>query len=270
MIWTIEDLKQASAEDVEKMRKQISLKEHYYVGMRANGRTTGLTLDEYNAWKEEEPSEECPTCHGRGKVKKPQRSVGCIHASSAHTCRRRLYYDVVADHPPKQEISPELQHTFRIGHAMHDVAQAALHTALPGKFRDEVRVDLPEAFIINSRTDGVVELPQTRVLLEIKSIGSEYDKLTEPKPDHMTQAVGIYANALDIPFISFLYISKKWPLPVKEFVVPYDERIYRRWWRSKGKKVEEALEKGEPPIADADKQMCRQCPYNYFCEQRAK
>jgi CRISPR/Cas system-associated exonuclease Cas4 (RecB family) len=270
MIWTTEDLKNATPEEVEKVRSRISIKEHYYVGLRRTGRSVGLTLDEYEKWQEQEPTDPCPTCKGTGLWKKPVRSVGCIHASSAHTCRRRLYYDVVADHAPKQEISPELQHTFRIGHAMHDVAQAALHESLAGSFRDEVRVDMPEAFITNSRTDGVIELPHTRVLLEIKSIGSEFDRLTEPKKDHLTQAVGIYATALDIPFISFLYISKKWPLPVKEFVVAYDGRIYRKWWRSKGSHVENALEAGEPPVADANKQMCSQCPYNYFCTQRIR
>ena len=269
-IETIKDLEGLSPEEIEDIRSSIKLKDYYYKGAREMGRQTGLTLDEYEAWKEAEPTEECRTCDGTGLWKKPERSVGTIHASSAHTCRRRLYYDVIADKAPKNEFRPELLITFAIGHAIHDVVQKALHVALPGKFEDEVRVDNVEAFILNSRTDGVVDLPQARVLLEIKSIGSEYDKLTAPKADHINQAVGIYAHSLEVPFISFLYVSKAWPYPVKEFVVPYDKKVYRKWWRKKGKYVDDAIEAGVPPIADADKSTCQQCPYNYFCEQRMR
>ena len=267
-IQTIEDLESLTPEEVEEVRSSIKLKDYYYKGAREMGRQTGLTLEEYNTWKEAEPTKPCRTCNGTGLWKKPERSVGTIHASSAHTCRRRLYYDVMADRAPKSEFRPELLITFAIGHAIHDVVQKALHVALPGKFEDEVRVDNHEAFVTNSRTDGVVELPQARVLLEIKSIGKEFETLTKPKDDHIVQAVGIYAHSLQVPFISFLYVSKAWPYPVKEFVVPYDSKVYRKWWRKKGSRVDEAMDRGEPPIADADKNTCNQCPYNYFCEQR--
>jgi len=267
-IRTIEDLDSLTSEEVEYVRGSIKLRDYYYKGARIMGRQTGLTLTEYEAWKAEEPTEECRSCRGTGLWKEPQRSVGTIHASSAHTCRRRLYYDVMADRAPKSEFRPELLITFAIGHAIHDVVQKALHVALPGKFEDEVRVDNVEAFVLNSRTDGVVELPQARVLLEIKSIGKEFDKLTGPKEDHINQAVGIYAHSLEVPFISFLYVSKSWPYPVKEFVVPYSHKVYRKWWRRKGSKVDEAIELRSPPIADANKNTCNQCPYNYFCEQR--
>lgn len=270
MIRTISDLNAASEEEVERALGTIKIREHYYRGTRMRGRSVGLTMDEYKAWQAEPATETCHSCSGTGKFKEGKRSVGTIHASSAHTCRLRLYYDVVAEHPPKQEFAPELLITFAMGHAIHDVVQKALHASLPGLFQDEVRVDFEEAFVINSRTDGVIELPDARVLLEIKSIGSEFDTLTEPKKDHLTQAMGIYATALDVPFVSFLYVSKKWPHSVKEFVLPYNHRVYKRWWRNKGEKVEQALATGTPPIADADKKTCQQCPYNYFCPQRAK
>jgi|SaaInlV_200m_DNA_6_1039755.scaffolds.fasta_scaffold06888_2 CRISPR/Cas system-associated exonuclease Cas4 (RecB family) len=268
MIRTIDDLLKADSREVEEIRSTINLRGYYYTGVKRNGSEEGLTLDEYEAWQEEEPDLECGTCHGGGKVKKYHRSVGTIHASSAHGCIRRLYYDADGSFRPKQKIKPELMITFSMGHAIHDVVQKALHTALPGQFRDEVRVDLPEAFVSNSRTDGVVDLPQTRVLLEIKSMGAEFDRLQAPKKEHLIQAVGIYATALDTPFISFLYVAKKWPHSVKEFVVPYDPKIYRRWWKNKGSRVEAALEEGKPPIADATKDQCNFCPYAYFCEHK--
>jgi CRISPR/Cas system-associated exonuclease Cas4 (RecB family) len=232
------------------------------------GRATGHTFEDYENWQKAPATEECRTCHGTGLYKKPMRSVGTIHASSAHMCVRKLYYDVEASRPAKTELSPELLITFSMGHGIHDVVQKALHVALPGRFRDEVKVDLDEAMILGSSTDGVIELDQARVLLEIKSIGKEFDSLKSPKPEHITQAVGIYAKALKVPFISFLYVSKSWPHNVKEFVVVYDEKVYSRWWKTKGALVEQALETGTAPIADATKDECAGCGYAYFCPQK--
>jgi CRISPR/Cas system-associated exonuclease Cas4 (RecB family) len=268
MIRTIADLEGLTPEEIEEARSRVNLRGLYYLGVKRNGQQEGLTLDEYEQWREQEPDLKCAPCRGTGLTKTYHRSVGTIHASSAHTCVRRLYYDVDGSYRPKQYIKPELQITFAMGHAIHDVVQKALHTALPGKFQDEVKVDLDEAMVLGSSTDGVVELDHARVLLEIKSIGSEFDKLTKPKREHLTQAAGIYATAMDTPFISFLYVSKKWPHDVKEFVVTYDEKYYRRWWKSKGSVVEEALDKGEPPIADGTKDDCGFCPYAYFCPQK--
>ena len=150
MIRTIQDLESLSEEEVERVRSSIKLRDHYYRGANMMGRTKGLTLAEYEEWFDSAPEEECRTCSGTGLWRPKKRSVGTIHASSAHGCRRRLYYDVMAEHAPKQTIRPELAITFAIGHAIHDVVQKALHTSLPGKFEDEVRVDNPEAFVLNS------------------------------------------------------------------------------------------------------------------------
>jgi CRISPR/Cas system-associated exonuclease Cas4 (RecB family) len=268
MIRTIKDLEGLSAEEIEAVRKSINMRGYYYMGVKKLGQQEGMTLTEYTAWKAIPADEPCRACHGTGTWKKPERSVGTIHASSAASCVRRLYYDVDASIRPKSVISPELQITFAMGHAIHDVVQKALHAALPGKFADEMTVDLDEAMVLGSHTDGVAEIEQARVLVEIKSIGKEFDTLVKPKDDHITQAVAIYAKALEVPFISFLYVSKSWPHNVKEFVMVYDEKYYRRWWKNKGQVVDLALEKGEPPIADASKDDCGFCPYSYHCPQK--
>lgn len=270
MIRTIGDLARYTPDQIEEVRSSINLRSYYYSGVRKLGRQAGLTLSEYREWQAKPAEETCRTCHGTGRYKKPQRSVGVVHASSAHMCVRRLFYDVVGQHTPKPEISPELQITFAMGHAIHDIVQKALHIALPEKFRDEVTVDHDEAFIYGSHTDGLVELPQANVLLEIKSIGSEFATLKKPKPEHVTQAVGMYARPLNMPFISFLYVSKSWPHDVKEFVVVYDEGVFRRWWREKGSVLDSALETGVAPVADGSKDDCNMCPYAYMCPQRRK
>jgi CRISPR/Cas system-associated exonuclease Cas4 (RecB family) len=268
MIRTVSDLANYSAQEIEEVRRSINIRGLYYMGAKQLGRGVGSTLAEYEAWQREPATQVCRTCHGTGVYKKPMRSVGTIHASSAHMCVRKLYYDVDASMPPKSEIAPELQITFAMGHGIHDVVQRALHAALPDRFEDEVKVDLDEAMILGSSTDGVIQLDQARVLLEIKSIGKEFDTLTKPKTEHITQAVGIYAKALQVPFISFLYVSKSWPHNVKEFVVVYDEKVYTRWWKTKGSLVENALETGSPPVADASKEECAGCGYAYFCPQK--
>lgn len=267
MIRTIKDLEGLDAKEIEAARSAINMRGLYYMGVKRLGTQQGMTLDQYTEWKALPATEPCRACHGTGLWKRPERSVGTIHASSSASCVRRLYYDVDGSLQPKSNISPELQITFAMGHAIHDVVQRALHKALPGKFQDEMTVDLDEAMVLGSHTDGVAELEHARVLIEIKSIGKEFDTLTKPKDEHITQAVAIYAKALDVPFISFLYVSKSWPHNVKEFVMVYDEKYFKRWWKSKGSVVDMALETGEPPIADASKDDCSMCPYSYCCPQ---
>jgi hypothetical protein len=268
-IMTIEDLKNASPSDIEQVRSSISIAAIARKQMVENGNKTGLTAEEYQHHLDtrEARKETCGTCRGKGFILPKERSVGTIHASSAHYCRTRLYYDVMAEHAPKSEIDPSLLFTFQIGHALHETVQGALASALKDKFKEEVRVDMPEAFINGSSADGVVELDNCRVLLEIKSIGSNFTTLTKPLEYHRTQAMGIYATALDVPFVSTLYVEKAWPHNFKEFVETYDPAVYAKWWRNKGSWVEKAIEEGQPPVADSDKWECMECTYSHVCPQ---
>jgi CRISPR/Cas system-associated exonuclease Cas4 (RecB family) len=267
MINSIQDLKNYTEEQIEEVRRSISFTSLYYAASRENGRQRGMTKKEYDDFMLNRTAQDCRSCGGSGVYMPKARSVGTIHASSSHYCRTRLYYDLTAQHAPESTISPELQITFQIGHAIHEYVQNMLHKALPGRFRDEVKVDLPEAFILGSSTDGVAEMDQARVLLEIKTIGSEFERLTKPKEEHIGQAMGIYATALNVPFVSFLYVSKTWPHSIKEYVVTYDPKVYQRWFRAKIEPIEKALETGEPPIADSDKHECTECPYAKICDQ---
>ena len=123
MIQTIADLEGLTPEEIEDARSRINLRGLYYMGVKRNGKSEGLTLPEYEEWKAKKPDTECGTCRGSGLVKEYHRSVGTIHASSAHSCVRRLYYDVDGSYRPKQYIRPELQITFAMGHAIHDDVQ---------------------------------------------------------------------------------------------------------------------------------------------------
>ena len=266
---TIDDLKKASPSDIEQVRSSINLADIVRQQLIKDGQRDGLTLDEYehHLSTRKERKETCKTCRGKGYNLPYERSCGTIHASSAHYCRTRLYYDVVGDIAPRHEIKPELAFTFQIGHALHETTQNALSSALGDKFQEEVKIDLPEAFVSGSSVDGVIELDNCRVVLEIKSIGSKFKTLGSPLDYHRTQAMGIYATAVDAPFVSTLYVEKAWPHNFKEFVEVYDPGVFNNWWRKKGKFVEAALESGQPPIADASKWECVDCIYAHACDQ---
>ena len=144
-IMTIDDLSKASPSDIEQIRRSINLGKIARDQLVKAGKRTGLTSAEYEKHLEtrKDRAETCKTCNGRGYTLPYERSVGTIHASSAHYCRTRLYYDVVGDIAPKHNIDPALAFTFQIGHALHETVQNALSQALGSKFEDEVRVDLP-------------------------------------------------------------------------------------------------------------------------------
>lgn len=268
-IMTIADLEKATAEEIEQVRSSINIAKIARDQITKNGIRTGLTSDEYEKHlsTRKERKKECATCHGKGYTLPYERSVGTIHASSAHMCRTRLYFDVTGEHAPEHKIEVPLAFTFAIGHSLHEVVQNALTDALGNKFHEEVRVDLPEAFVDGSSADGVIELDNCRVLLEIKSIGSKFTSLASPLDYHRTQAMGIYATALDVPFVSTLYVEKAWPHNFKEFVEVYDHKVFDRWWRDKGSWVERSLSSGEPPIADSNKWDCIECQYQNVCDQ---
>lgn len=284
MIWTIRDLDKYSEAEIEGIRRQISFKKIAIAQMKQNGQQEGMTSEEYKKWRQERQPIECPRCHGRGNILPSKRTVGTIHASSAHACTLALYYDITGELRPRDYIKPELQITFAIGHAVHDLVQGALRDALGPIFEDEVKVDLWEAWVTGSSTDGLVDprkgdlpedsawkrhgWPAARCVLEIKTMSdAQFIKLKEPLDYHILQAMGIYAQGLNVPFVSFLYVSKSWPHSMKEYVYAYDPKVFRRWWLKKGKKIEEALDNKKPPAATATKYDCTNCKYQHECPQ---
>lgn len=266
-ILSIEDLRTASEADVAAARRALSLKGRLYARLKEMGRRTGLTRAEYMAIMADKQEHDCSHCNGSGKrpVERP-REVGVIHPSSSNKCVLRLYYDVTGELAPQESIKYELQVTFAIGHAVHAVVQNALAAELGENFHAEKKCDLNG--LVRGNTDGDIWLPDAHAVLEIKTMGSEYAGLSKPKEDHLVQAMGMYATALDAPFVVYLYISKEWPYDMKEFVEVYDPKIFERWARYKGAKVQRALETGDPPIADAEPAECGECPYAYKCPQK--
>jgi hypothetical protein len=279
-ITSIDHLERLTAEELQEIQTLIKVREPLIQQMYEDGKRTGLTLDEYNKAVSGLTETSCKKCEGTGRLlpKKP-RTVGVIHPSSADKCVLALYYDVTGELAPQDSISPELAFTFAMGHALHDVIQQTLHRAFHGEFVDEAPIDI--VGLIKGHTDGILFLNlvlrdgrQVRVktVLEIKTAGpSTYDKLSSPVKEHRIQAHGLYATALDSPFVVYLYVSKIWPHPMKEFVEAYDPGIFYGWLKRKGLKVEKALAdrkagaKWPEPVADANPSECGQCSYESSC-----
>jgi CRISPR/Cas system-associated exonuclease Cas4 (RecB family) len=267
VIDTIAELENYSEEEIESTRASINLKGILEAQLIESGKSPGMTQTEWEKANKNRRRGVCPTCSGEGYVGEKLRTVGTIHASSNSACIAALYYDVTGEIRKATEISIALQLTFAIGHAIHAQIQDAFHTALEEDYKSEVPVDLPEAMICNGSADGVIALSLCSVLLEIKTISpDEFGKLRKAKPEHLIQA-SLYAKGLDVPFISFLYVSKGWPHDIKEYVQVYDEDVFHTWYRGKGSKVEEALENGKPPVANASSYECKNCGYRKDCPQ---
>lgn len=269
-IRTIQDLKKATPEEIEEVRRTINLRGIVIRQLEKDARRTGMTRVEYLEAMENREPHTCPTCNGEGIVYPAEpRGIGTIHPSSAHKCVTRLYYDVTGELRAEENIPYHLDITFEIGHVIHRKIQKALHRALPGKFEDEVNVTIIEALIDGGHADGEGELEFGDFLLEIKTISEDgFKGITKPKAeDHLVQG-HIYAKARNKPFISYIYASKGPGHPIKEFVVPYEERVFREWYLKKAAPVEHALEEGRPPKADANKYECDQCGYQNGCPQR--
>lgn len=266
MIKTIADLRAASATEIQDILAKIDLRGTVLRQIRRDAKRVTPSLAEYNVLKAQVRSQHCPTCAGTGEVTPKLRSVGGIHPSGAHKCRTRQYFDVVADVSTTEELDPDLFITFEIGHAVHAIVQKVLHRALGPKFHDEVLVQLDEALVDGGSADGEWNEDDWRMVIELKTMGAQFLKLGSPKPEHKLQAT-IYAKARDAPFIGFLYIHKE-NSEMKQFILPYDDRIYQDWLVEKVRPIEKGLETGVPPVADATSYECAQCPYGGSCEQK--
>ena len=264
-IKTIDDLLDASEAEIEEAANSLRIKDRVIARMEKEGRQTGMTLDAYNErLREIQDTElECPKCHGSGVIRPPKpRSVGCIHPSSSYGCVLRLYHDVVGILEPRNFVPAKLQITFAIGHALHDHIQGVLMRSLgPGRFQAEVPIKMG---LVSGHADGDISLETADATLEIKSDGpSSFDSRTAPNDEHVIQAGALYSTALNNPFTVFLYVEKMWPHRIKEYVVPYDRKLFRRWVKKKARPIRDALASGKEPIADSTAAECNRCPYGY-------
>lgn len=163
------------------------------------------------------------------------------------------------------------------GHALHGMFQYFMEamTASPtggrkiADFRREVAIapdqqPMADALSIYSTIDGVYHVGCIPSLLEFKTIGvASFDKLTRPKPGHLTQGQ-VYMACMDVPTISFVYMSYEARPRLKEFVVGFD----RHHWLAivdKIERVRTCANTGGRPVEEGGQWFCRSCDYRYLC-----
>lgn len=172
----------------------------------------------YDAWLEED--------EGDAHSRKPG-----IHASEVASCPRKMVYALRGETREGRNRKFWRQR-FKAGHAIHGWLQDDFHKMAKQsggalRFESEVKIgpehqQLAAAFNIQSSTDGVFTFCEAvgedngqplwvdvlRVGLEIKSEAPDgYEKLREPKPEHIEQA-HVYMACLDLPLMWFLYTNK--------------------------------------------------------------
>lgn len=248
---TIEDLKRAKPEEIQKCLEKISLIPALYSFQKwlaGSGTRVVMRLE---------------VGPGEG------RSLG-IHPSSAckvGVCPLQLYYECTGEVPPVEPFDQDLQDTFDEGTARHKILQTYLHHMFLDQFESEVKLKYPDLHI-HSSADGVFTFSDCRFILEVKTIkeGGNYgfEKVAQkPMADNLRQLT-MYQKAADIPFGLLFYFCKN-NSAKKEHVVVYDQNI---WFDLENviKPVVDAAYNGGPPVqAKPDGWKCKRCKFQHGC-----
>jgi hypothetical protein len=222
-----------------------------------------------------------------------------IHASEISKCYRQAVYTMKGEKKIKgAQSSGDVEgkaywkKIFDTGSAIHAMIQGhleqmAIKSNFPTAtewvldFEQEVRINptlqpLAAKWDIHSSCDGAFTFyakrqPQLRVGLEIKtSKDSEFQKLREPKPEHVEQA-HVYMAALDIPLFWLLYFNKdNANITPSEppWLLPFDSKLWA--------KLESRFASWKVHVQDGTlpEQMpgmhCGFCPYKWTCKPPEK
>lgn len=223
-----------------------------------------------------------------------------VHASELNSCIRKVYYSLTML-KKKSRIAAVWQKRFQVGHALHSMVQKQFHK-MAGKenakkmadnlalengwhltFEDEVEVapgkqELATYYKLESSCDGVFTFREggpdgpiaLRVGLEIKTESPDgYEKLKEPKADHVKQA-HLYMAALDLPLIWFFYFNKGNQNNTQSsapWIVVFTPSI----WEALRVRAVTALEAAAQGIEPSREEgvYCQFCPYSWHCQPAA-
>ena len=216
-----------------------------------------------------------------------------VHASEVSGCSRRLVYGIGTTEriPDPTTTDANMRMRFRLGTAMHAsiqddlirMCQAGPYVAPDGTaytmlFEPEGHISpslggAAAEHNVQSSTDGTFQLfgPDgqlaIRFLLEIKTASSgEYDKLKEPKLEHIEQG-HIYMGCLDVPLIWFLYYNKSnsnFTHPLPPFLLRFSDKL---WKDLEIRIVHAAFMNDTQALPDRSESMaCRWCPWSYTCK----
>ena len=191
-----------------------------------------------------------------------QRSSGYYSPSSISYCARAMFYQRTGVQQ-NECVYPATRVIFEIGHAVHEMLQGWLMEILGDDcFRTEV-LCIDEELHLKRSADELLELPNERRMLEIKSISPKgYEGLTRPLPGHLLQA-HCYAHMMDTPLIWFLYFNKS-NGEMRTFDAIFDKKIWNQVV-DKLDRVERCVQKGNPPPKEIGR-GCNECKFAWHCD----
>lgn len=255
MIKTIEDLRNATKEEIEEAKKQVSVLDDLYA---------------YIKWLNSAEGGETEVRFKVGWDKHRANAKGLHPSALAKTdpCLLRLYYDVTGDVEPKPKVDVTNYMTFDIGTAAHSLLQTHFLHMYEEQFEEEVWLRDKRILINSSHTDGRFNFQDVRFLLEIKTIkegGSfGWEKIQDrPFPDNVRQVM-TYMALDDCPFGLVFYWCKN-NSKMKEHVIVFDDEVWEGLKKTAVLPIVGAVERGEAPVANAG-YHCRWCDYLHGCE----
>lgn len=208
-----------------------------------------------------------------------------LHASELNTCLRQAAYSLngTKKSADTKNVNVNMLMRFDVGSAVHAILQDDFHRMCMDTngrltFSDEVRIDrsthpLAAEYDVASSTDGIFTFydesyrPYLRIGIEIKTMSAkEFDKITEPKSEHVMQAT-LYQKMLDVPLMWFVYYNKSnsnITMSSMPWVLPFNKNIWNRI-ESRMQQVHTLV--GQDTLPDREEGMhCTWCPYARTCE----
>lgn len=191
------------------------------------------------------------------------RRVGVIHPSEVGFCPRKMYYSYRGQRKEEAHSTKSLR-IFRHGHFIHDMIQDELSESFGEAFQREVPAVM-ELYDIYGHADGVIDLPEMKAGIEIKSINKEnFNRLAGVQKNHKRQGT-IYQACLKLPTMVYIYYNKN-DDEVRIYTDVFDVDL----WNETLELIQEirtiVVEGDLPPPQTDNRFLCKECSYDYICK----
>lgn len=185
-------------------------------------------------------------------------------------CGRMLFYRFLG-FAPYSKFTPQERFRLDAGTALHGIVQRNLKLIMGDNYKPEQLVDGTTSKIagelhISSTTDAIYNPGPCWCVQEIKSISaSGFAGLINPKPEHLTQ-IQTYMGCLGLEWGTLMYVGFEAGLPVKEFVIHFDEDHFA----AIVKKIQVVVEAASgpqliSPPREGGNYICNRCKYAELC-----
>jgi len=191
-----------------------------------------------------------------------------FHPSALGQCLRKLWFQHLKAPTNGEPTSDDALRWYMIletGSKVHVLWQNLCRKA---GVLEQGEVSLRDSSLrIIGHADGILNISGDRYVLEIKTINARgFGGLTEAKPEHVLQATA-YMKALNVKGTVFVYLDKD-RHGVKEYVVPFDEKVWENKVVPRIDKYFKAVKTKVAPEKEGDNPQrfpCSFCEYSKVC-----